>query len=495
MQVPAENVKLCDKEKNKRARFAEKVEESVTIEREEAEDVDDDGESEEEDVPYSCWANEVTKIKMIVGDDEGSAIEFNPLFTHQVFFNEQPGAEERIHEELIIGYHEPKVVVNYAANTLSSSVDFKHDGPVDMKQLRQFGLNRTNVLDSVESRMPHDLKDNNIDKVEKDAKAEFTPYGSEIFNEKLSDTEEVSILHFIADKDEVVPYVKGLQSLAMWCIETAGCIEVPDERWNIFTLYKKVTKNGSTKFILIGFLTAYKYWVYDRETQKLDKYRMRISQVVVLPPFHRQGYGSKLLNAFYSFARNDDSILDVSVEDPSEDFQALRDVTDAKTLKEADCLHKLALPNPPIHEMVRRFKICKQQMKRLATIAKFVEIKECDPLTDPEKKDTDSLKLRLKVKSSLYKQCKCLAKGKIFIIEPEEEEEDEDELHRMKAQTKFCQIVESISKSDVQEALELSSHKIWSNGGDPYQRKKQLKQMFASLFKQHATVARKILSC
>ena len=40
---------------------------------------------------------------------------------------------------------EPKVVVNYAANTLSSFVDFKHDRPVDMKQLRQFGLNRTNV--------------------------------------------------------------------------------------------------------------------------------------------------------------------------------------------------------------------------------------------------------------------------------------------------------------------------------------------------------------
>ena len=61
--------------------------------------------------------------------------------------------------------------------------------------------------------MPHDLKDNNIDKVEKDAKAEFTPYGSEIFKEKLNDTEEVSILHFIADKDEVVPFVKRLQSL------------------------------------------------------------------------------------------------------------------------------------------------------------------------------------------------------------------------------------------------------------------------------------------
>eukprot|EP00960_Hanusia_phi_P077551 768710-Hanusia_phi.AAC.3 len=165
-------------------------------------------------------------------------------------------------------------------------------------------------------------------------------------------------------------------------------------------------KKGLT---LCDVFARYKYWVYDKENKDLNKYRLRIrfnmfpfhyvntefgfgfdlhahSQVVVLPPFQRQGYGSKLLNALFTFARQDRSILDVSVEDPSEDFQALRDVTDAKTLNDADCLHKLALPNPPISEMVHRFKICKQQMKRLATIAKFIAIKECDPLTDPEKK-------------------------------------------------------------------------------------------------------------
>jgi hypothetical protein len=48
---------------------------------------------------------------------------------------------------------------------------------------------------------------------------------------------------------------------------------------------------------------------------------IRVSQVVVLPPFQRKGYGGKMLRAVYKHARSDDRILDVSVEDPSPDFQ------------------------------------------------------------------------------------------------------------------------------------------------------------------------------
>jgi GNAT superfamily N-acetyltransferase len=46
-----------------------------------------------------------------------------------------------------------------------------------------------------------------------------------------------------------------------------------------------------------------------------------VSQVVVLPPFQRKGYGGKMLRAVYKHAQSDNRILDVSVEDPSPDFQ------------------------------------------------------------------------------------------------------------------------------------------------------------------------------
>lgn len=48
---------------------------------------------------------------------------------------------------------------------------------------------------------------------------------------------------------------------------------------------------------------------------------IRVSQVVVLPPFQRKGLGGRMLRAVYKHARSDPKILDVSVEDPSPDFQ------------------------------------------------------------------------------------------------------------------------------------------------------------------------------
>jgi histone acetyltransferase 1 len=91
--------------------------------------------------------------------------------------------------------------------------------------------------------------------------------------------------------------------------------------------------------------TVYRYYAYPLHT------RPRISQVLILPPFQRLGIGAQLvqaspknmpvyqfrvfnrisiLKAIYAHFTSISSVIDITVEDPSEDFQRLRDFVDSQ---------------------------------------------------------------------------------------------------------------------------------------------------------------------
>jgi histone acetyltransferase 1 len=52
-----------------------------------------------------------------------------------------------------------------------------------------------------------------------------------------------------------------------------------------------------------------------------NSYKLRISQFLVLPPYQRLGIGSTLLENMYNFYLVDKKCTEITVEDPSEDFQ------------------------------------------------------------------------------------------------------------------------------------------------------------------------------
>lgn len=62
--------------------------------------------------------------------------------------------------------------------------------------------------------------------------------------------------------------------------------------------------------------------------------RQRISQVLVLPPFQKSGHGERLLASCYRLALADGRVKDVTVEDPSDQFQTLRDFVDCRNALE-----------------------------------------------------------------------------------------------------------------------------------------------------------------
>lgn len=76
---------------------------------------------------------------------------------------------------------------------------------------------------------------------------------------------------------------------------------------------------------MVAFATVYAFYQYP------DRKRARLSQIVVAPPFQRQGLGSALLAATRAVSVKRD-FADLTVEDPTPQLRRLRDVADVRAL-------------------------------------------------------------------------------------------------------------------------------------------------------------------
>lgn len=116
---------------------------------------------------------------------------------------------------------------------------------------------------------------------------------------------------------------RRLQALLIFFIDGASFISV-DSNWCYFLVY---CENK-----LVAYATAYeqkkslhgKRDISSASTPgKLGRYtyKLRISQFIVLPTCQRLGIGSTLLELMYNFYLQDKKCTEITVEDPSDDFQ------------------------------------------------------------------------------------------------------------------------------------------------------------------------------
>ena len=165
------------------------------------------------------------------------------------------------------------------------------------------------------------------------------------------------------------------QPVLFFFIDGASIIEL-DDKWEVLLLL-----DGSR---LAGLATLYNYYAWP------DRTRLRLSQMLVLPPYQRKGYGTRLIEAINALAVERDC-LDLTVEDPTEEMQRLRDVADLRRVRAlegamdaakqaaaeafaadmppADPKAKRVLPHRAPHALVDKaraqLKICPAQMARL----------------------------------------------------------------------------------------------------------------------------------
>jgi histone acetyltransferase 1 len=127
-----------------------------------------------------------------------------------------------------------------------------------------------------------------------------------------------------------------LQPLLLFFIDAASMIDQEDPNWDILIAVEiPASENINMAPRILGFATLYKFWVFP------DRQRMRISQVLVLPPYQGTGVGKLLVESAYKIA-DKRNVIDITMEDPTEDMQRIRDRIDLQRMLQGIWPHEAA---------------------------------------------------------------------------------------------------------------------------------------------------------
>lgn len=339
-------------------------------------------------------ANDVIFMKLIrresdVEDHEKDS--FHPDFTHQIF-----GESENI-----FGYKDLKVLVYYTSASMKRfvSVSFREKIPAAISK----GVEPDDILATIREHIPGPfctnidqftgyLREESSFRPVGDKLNQFTPSkcaGNRVSCKRLCYLLSVSNgpsfcqVFEVYHSDMSVPGFRErheqMQSWIMWLIDGASYIDIEDERWEFLSMYEKTgdqSSNGSSHlngssahYHFVGYCTVYRYYAYP------DKLRPRISQFLILPPFQRLGLGTHLLQSIYDRYRDQDTVVDIAVEDPAENFTKLRDFVDTRNCMSLPQFTSASLAKGWNQEMAvsaqKKLKVNRNQARRVYEILKL----------------------------------------------------------------------------------------------------------------------------
>lgn len=159
----------------------------------------------------------------------------------------------------------------------------------------------------------------------------------------------------------VLAFVNRIQILVSLLIEGGTPIPLettedreadPLDRWTVYFLFQKrprAENPGKFTYIFAGYSTVYRYYIFrpqeaatagelelPKETMRFADFpcRSRISQFIILAPFQHKGNGQRLYKPIYKTLLDDSKTFEITVEDPNEAFDVLRDRADLAFLRE-----------------------------------------------------------------------------------------------------------------------------------------------------------------
>ncbi|KAL5683562.1 hypothetical protein ACJX0J_009947 [Zea mays] len=130
------------------------------------------------------------------------------------------------------------------------------------------------------------------------------------------------------ESDPAVEIVRvELQGAAAFLLFSSGStpIYIGEHGWEMLLVVKKATQEAGSKFELLGFASVHNFYHYP------ESIRLRISQILVLPPYQGEGHGLGLLEAINYIAQSE-NIYDVTIESPSDYLQYVRSSIDCLCL-------------------------------------------------------------------------------------------------------------------------------------------------------------------
>ncbi|CAF0846597.1 unnamed protein product [Rotaria sordida] len=358
---------------------------------------------------FDCSANEVISFKLIQSEKDlnNEENEFAPEFTHQIF-----GENERI-----FGYKNLNIDIYCLSSSLNFYLNIDYDEKINPKKYQQFKAD--DLVESLNQWIPLTTT-TNLDLFLSKLKNEheYIPFGEQILTYQLKEEKSFSYLinrvnqNFCDDK-KFLEWYSRLETFLVFFIDAASKIDKDDSNWIIYLLYQQYQNdNGQICYAPIGFITVYLYYSYP------DKKRPRISQVLILPPYQRKGHGRRLLTTIYNDLRKDSRVQDITAEDPSDEFIALRDLVSFelchKYLPDVFSKESILKTNRLTKEMIYKArdicKLTKQETRRVFEICFLQSI---------NKNDEEQMKrFRLIVKRRLFEPLQFDKRRRLQLSDP-----------------------------------------------------------------------------
>ncbi|KAL1893158.1 histone acetyltransferase 1 [Sporothrix stenoceras] len=309
---------------------------------------------------YDEWvsnANEALEISLVQPGPTGlrSIASFNPKFTYSIFGD----------EETIIGYQGLKISLRFNASDMRPNLHVSSS-----KKLKTGEIEPTDIqtvlkgyLADVAFQKPSEFEQ----AVQQTSKVDYRPPGERIRSFVGSDG-RYEIWKGTLSDPAVLQLVKRIEIFVPFFIEGGTFIAKEDatshtvdsaDRWSIFFLYRTRQRPGSAdsyEYEFAGYSTVYRFLLPvgpatpPRKGAKQDEFslppsdedghqttsfalaklpcRSRISQFIVLPPFQGKGNAGRLYSAIFDEYLDEPQTKEITVEDPNEAFDDLRDIAD-----------------------------------------------------------------------------------------------------------------------------------------------------------------------
>ncbi|KAL9622033.1 MAG: hypothetical protein Q9160_003532 [Pyrenula sp. 1 TL-2023] len=301
---------------------------------------------------WSINANDALTVQLTRPTSNGSKpfVSFHPKFTYPIF-----GEEERI-----FGYQGLEVTLKFASHDLRPNVQIAYDkvfppvadtAALDVKKALKDWLPRA-------FRKPLEYEQ---DLAQEQRAKEFSPPGT-LLQKYSRHNRNFEIWQGSLSDPAVREVFDRIQIFTSLFIEGGTPINTEDvewtlDRWTIYFTYEVLEESLSSAgspYVLVGYANTYRFYAFRSLNHSLDteatsalgiEYppqkpisisslpsRLRISQFLILPPSQRMGHGQALYDTIYKIAVTDSTVQELTVEDPNEEFDVLRDTCDHRIL-------------------------------------------------------------------------------------------------------------------------------------------------------------------
>lgn len=309
---------------------------------------------------WSSNSNECLTIALVDPTSSAStpiAEPFHPDFTYPIFGE----------EEAIFGYQDLSINLTFAAHDLRPRVDIQHG----QKFQAQGEVRPTDIREALAEFLPAYAFEPRKQALEA---ASFKPPG-EMIHSYTRRSEKFEIWCASLADPQAKRILENMQILVPMFIEGGTILQLEQDwttrRWKLFLLYQ-VDEEAHSPHSLVGYGTSYRVFTFSDRQQTQDlaspdtvesllqpqtsldplnlPSRERLSQFLILPPHQHAGHGRTLYNTMYTTLTTPHNIVELTIEDPNEAFDDLRDLADLLHLRThhptfaALCINPDAIP-------------------------------------------------------------------------------------------------------------------------------------------------------